>query len=208
MSSLSPVAICNQALSWLGANRIIDLDEDSVEAKLCKANYDPLRSAVLEEHEWSFAIRRQANSTPLADSDEIKDAYDGMNRFLLADVQGVVRVLQVSGNAQFRDSDETEWYIEQNYIMTDMNKIYVRYIFDMVETGKFSAMFTQAFAARLAVELALPITESTERATAMFQLYQQKLQLAQNADGIQGKTRRIRSTWMNKSRHRSAGTTI
>ena len=207
MAATSPVVICNQALSWLAATRIIELGEDTPEGRLCNENYDPLREAVLEEHEWSFAIRRTVIGAPLDDDEDTRDAYDGMNRFLLADEEGVVRVLQVSGNSQFNDADNTEWYMEQNHIITPLERIYVRYIFSLIDTTKFSSAFVQALAARIALDLALPITESTERATAMFQLYTQKLQIAQNLDGSQGRTRRIRSTWMKHSRSRAAGVT-
>jgi len=54
----SPVEICNLALSWLGGDLIISLTDDSTEAKLCNAVYAPLRDAVLEEREWTFATRR------------------------------------------------------------------------------------------------------------------------------------------------------
>lgn len=208
MAASAPVVICNQALSWLGATRIIELGEDTPEGRLCNENYDPLRESVLEEYEWSFAVRRTTISAPLDDDEETRDAYDGMNRFLLADEEGVIRILQVANNPKFHEADSTEWYMEQNYIITNLEKVYVRYIFSLVDTNKFSSNFVQALAARIAVDLALPITESTERATAMYQLYVQKLQIAQNTDGIQGRTRRVRSTWMKHSRSRTSGVAV
>ena len=54
----SSTEICNLALSWLAGNRISSLDDDSIEARLCKANYTLSRRAVLEEAEWTFAVKR------------------------------------------------------------------------------------------------------------------------------------------------------
>ena len=51
------VSICNQALSLVGANSIISLDDNTTEARLCKAIYEPVRDALLEEHAWTFAIK-------------------------------------------------------------------------------------------------------------------------------------------------------
>ena len=49
---MNPIQICNLALSWLGANRILSFDENSNESRLCSDVYEPLRQAVLEERAW------------------------------------------------------------------------------------------------------------------------------------------------------------
>ena len=51
-------SICNAALNLLGSSNITSIDDDNTKARLCKSNYDELRQAVLEEGNWSFAMRR------------------------------------------------------------------------------------------------------------------------------------------------------
>ena len=48
-SMVSEVSICNQALRWLGQNKIQSLDEKTASAEWMADNYPFIRDAVLEE---------------------------------------------------------------------------------------------------------------------------------------------------------------
>jgi len=54
----SEVGICNTALAWLGGQIIISLDDEITEAKLCKAIYYDILEAMLQEYDWTFAVKR------------------------------------------------------------------------------------------------------------------------------------------------------
>jgi len=75
---MSETAICNQALSWLGAGRILSLDDGTELSDLCKDNYEPLRDAVLEEARWTFATKRY-EFLPMAE----EPAYGYSTQFLI-----------------------------------------------------------------------------------------------------------------------------
>jgi len=64
------IDIVNIALTWIGADQITSLEDDSPSAILMKTNYFLARDATLEEAEWSFAIKRwlpaRATEIPLA----------------------------------------------------------------------------------------------------------------------------------------------
>jgi hypothetical protein len=196
----SEVAICNQALGWIGGSLIISLDDQSVEAKLCKANYAELRDTVLEEREWTFAIKR-AEPAKLA----MPPAYGFDAAFQLP--SDCLRVLQVSragsdvlGGGTGRSStmqgraQEIEWLREGSAIVANhANQIYIRYISRIVDTTKFSPMFGQALAARIAMDLAIPIAQSAKLQMDMAQMYGEKMQLAASSDGMQGRSYRTRS---------------
>jgi len=66
----SKVDICNIALSYVGAYRIQSIDEATKEARECKNFYDLALYSVLEDHDWSFARKRQYLAT-------IDDDYAG-----------------------------------------------------------------------------------------------------------------------------------
>ena len=202
---MSEVSICNQALSLLGAigreNTVplTSLDDDSNYARLCKLNYEPVRDAVLAEHNWSFATRWE-KLTAAADPSpgEFANEYP-----LPGDVLEVLFV------GEDYDHPE-EWRLEGNAVRTDgPGKVQV--IYRVEDTSRFSSLFTQAFVARLAAELAIPVTNSRTLMENMFAMYDQKMKRAAARDSQQGTSRRIRSRWLSHSRNRGmhlAGPTV
>jgi hypothetical protein len=173
---LSEVDICNLALSQLGGKfTITSLDDDTVGARLCKANYAPLRDAVLEEMDWSFAIVR-SDLTPDPDPALI----DGYTKFKLP--PEVLRVLSVYAGGLKLD----DWALEQRFILAKHQAVSIKALESIKDTAMFSQAFTQALAARLAAELAMPLTNSTSMSQTMWQLYGQKVDLARTNDGLQG----------------------
>ena len=61
MSSLaSQIKISNMALTGLGADRIINLADQSENARRINAVWDLLRDEVLRSHTWNFATERRS----------------------------------------------------------------------------------------------------------------------------------------------------
>jgi len=80
--------IANNALAFLGAKRITDIDDESEQAELVNLYYDLARDSVLEAFDWTFAtIRFQPalSSTP--------NLYGPPNRFKIP--PDIMRVLSV-----------------------------------------------------------------------------------------------------------------
>lgn len=203
----SPVEICNLALGWLGGALIISLDDASTEAKLSKANYTLLRDAVLEERAWTFAVKR------MEPAGLIELPVYGYDKAFQIPPE-VIRILQVAragevengtvvggsfksatrgGTGQGRES-RIEWAREGDLILANnAERIYIRALVRIDDTTKFSPAFDQALAARLAMELAIPIANSRTLQKDMTALYGEKIRLAAASDGMQGRSERIRS---------------
>ena len=201
-SALSEVAICNLALSWLGANLITSFDDDSTESKLCGANYEPLRDAVLEAYQWSFATRRVRYGAAVEDPSEQEDDPYRMFRFKIP--PDVLRILKVRQDNDFRNPTHMEWQVELGHILAEQTPVFAEELVRVSETTQFSVSFTQALAARIAADLAAPITESVSKQETMYALYLTKLGDAKTLDSMQGKSTRIRSSWMKNSRQRTS----
>jgi hypothetical protein len=202
--AVSTISICNQALGWLGANSILSLTDSVQEAQLCKENFDELRDVVLEEREWTFAVRR-LKLTPLV----LKPVYGYAEQFLLP--SDVIRVLNVpASRGQFgglpflnggagADTQEGlfDWRVETidagRVILANLDAIRVRVIWRVINEKLWSPMFTQALAARLAADLAMPLTNSRVMQKDMWSLYDSKLRAAATMDGMQGKSEVKRS---------------
>lgn len=201
--AVSDVAICNQALGWLGGELITSLSipEDSDEWKLCNANYAPLRDAVLVEREWTFAIAR-AEFAALASA----PTYGFDKAFQIPAT--ALRVLQVTlagdGVAAGGTTEKytqfqgrytaIEWQREgQTIVANGAERIYAKYIQQVTDTTKFSPAFDQALAARIAMDLAIPLTNSRLLQRDMAAMYGEKIAIAAASDGAQGRSVRTRT---------------
>jgi hypothetical protein len=190
---MTEVAICNQALGWLGGNSISSLGDSSNEAQLCNANYANLRDAVLEDAAWSFAIKR-ARIAKLSAAPE----YGFASQFVLP--KDTIRVLNVQDGGYDTDPDVPGWQREGNTIVCDRDAIYIKYIARISDTTMFTSGFKQALAARIAADLSIPLTQSRQMQSDMWSLYRAKLGDASTTDSLQGRSRRIRSRWVDQSR--------
>lgn len=179
----SEVSISNMALGWLGGNLITSLDDESTEAALCKANYDICRDAVLEDRDWTFATARQILSALTA-----APAFGYAYQYQVP--PDLIRILMVSDEPLF--VHDLDWERQGHVIVTDASIVYVKYIKRVEDPSKFTAGFVHALAARLAMEIALPLTNSLDMQSQMVSMYGTKLERAGAMDGMQGKNRQLR----------------
>jgi len=202
------VSICNQAISWLGGNRIISLDDETVEARLCKANYDQLLDVVLEAKAWTFAVVRfkpaQLSETP---------EYGFSAAFAIP--TDILTILQVSGGSVSADGtgpglarksagngeeQRILWQREGQTIVCDEQTIYCRGIKRIVDASKFSPGFVQALAARIAREIALPLSQSQTLEDKMVKKYNDALADGGTFDGLQGRSNKVISNALTRVR--------
>lgn len=187
----SEVSICNQAIGWVGGDRIISFSDGTAEANLCADNYDSIRKAVLEAAEWHFATARVVPA-----KSSIAPAYGYASAFPIPTDN--IRILTVSSTVD--DENDVDWVIEGDSILCDYDVIYVRYIKNIDDPAKFSASFVQALASRLGAEFAIPIAKSRSLQADMWKLYERKVGEASNLSGMQGKSKGIKSSWLKKAR--------
>lgn len=183
-SMVSEVSICNQALGYLGAQRITSLDDDSTAANRCRDQFPFLRDAVLEARMWSFALGRAVSE--VADKSAWGDLYEHQ---LPLEWMQVFRV--------YRDANgchPAQWSREGEFVLADEPIVYMWGVRRVTDTNKFSQLFVQALAARLAAELAMPITNNRQLMGDMWNLYEAKLREAATRDGQQGTNETLRSS--------------
>ena len=172
----SDTDICNIALSYLGANKIIDISDKTFEADICLLNYANVRDAVLEDVNWTFATKRIVLKSP----DDPPPLFGFSNSFTLTN--DILRVIRVNNN-------RGEWVKEGNKILIDSDTIEIMAIVQVTDPQRFPASFISAFASRLAAEIALPITSSSKHQDKMITMYTAKKKWAIGNDGRQGVNR-------------------
>ena len=81
------------------------------------------------------------------------------------------------------ENDKIEDYrIEDGKILSNYTPLYIKYLYRVVDTTKFSTTFATALAARIAAELAYAITNSQTLGKSMLEVYTKKLDVAKGMD--------------------------
>jgi hypothetical protein len=192
---MTDIDICNQALGWLGAKRITSFNDGTNESQLCSDNYEPLRDACLEERAWTFADASITldNATP-------GDWDNGENQYELPG--NVIRVYRAFRDVSRRNPVQLEgWRREGNNVVVRFSgQIYIKATIQIVDPDEFTAGFRQVVAARLAADLAMPITRSRKMQEDMWSLFQSKLDSAAATDAGQARSERTDSTELVRAR--------
>ena len=172
----SEVTIVNNALSKIGAKRIIAFTDDNKQGRLATDTYASIRDELLRNHPWNFAIRRA--SIP---ADATAPEWEFENRYALPEGdEKCLRVLEVEDE----DENTGKWKVENRFILTDKGSpIKVRYMAQVEQVGQMDAAFQEVLAARLAMEWAETLTRSTTLTQNMSNLYDRKLAEARSIDG-------------------------
>ena len=170
----SDVQICNLALQKLGQPALISLTDNSRAGRECANAYAPARDAVLRDHPWNFAIER-ASLAELS----MAPAWGYGHQYQLPG--DCLRVLEVEDDAQF------PWKLEGGRLLCDAGApLYIRYVKRISDPTLFDSLFVHALAARLAYELAEPLTQSNTKKDQAAQDYAALLRMAKRADGQEG----------------------
>lgn len=154
----SQVEICNLALAKLGQLPFItSLTEASKSANLFNVFYNPVRDSLIREYLWKFA-RKRVQLTPLTET----PPFDGGNYFQIP--TDCLRV--VSPGDSYRQQ-YGRWFVEGDKILADTTTLNLVYLQRVQDPTLFDPIFVQAFAAKLAYEMAMPIAQSQGLKDAM-----------------------------------------
>lgn len=177
----SVVAICNTALDLLGADAITSIDDDNKQGRLCNRNYAKVRDAVLRAYPWNCAIAR-ASLPALGDA----PAFEFDRQFALPegpDPAYCLRVLSIDGEVEFG----LRYKIEGRRILTsEAAPLDIIYISRITDPALFDPLLADAISARLALDLAYPLTGSASLGQSMSEVYNQKLGEARAVDAQEG----------------------
>ena len=173
------VSICSNALRRLGDDPITSLTDDTERARLCNAFYADARDACLRSHPWNFAITRaslaQLSATPV---------YGFDYQFALPTDPFCLRVLAM----EFEDYvfKVENLSTQGRVLLTDQETAKIIYIARVTDTTLFDSLFVDTLVAKLAADLAYPVTNSLKVQEQMYRLFQLNLSEARSIDGQEG----------------------
>ena len=181
----SEIAIVNSALSKLGADPIVSLEENSRVARLCKAALPMRKKALLRGHPWNFAIARQILAR-LTSTPEFEYAY----QYQLP--QNCSRVIYV-GTYQ-----DQEWTREGNLILTNADTCEIKFIRNDIEMGMVDDCFAEVLALDLAHNICYAITQSKTLKEELRDELKRVIAESRSFDGQEGSVKApIASDWLN-----------
>lgn len=171
----SKVDIVNIALTHLGAERVMSLDEASEPARTMLARWDTNRDAVLRAHPWNCAMVL----TGIAAS-AVAPPHTWTYRYPLPADPVYLRMVEIEG--------DPDYAVVGGDIFTDaappLNISYV----GRVDVSRFDALLAEVTGARLAWATAKKINDSRSLVNDMWGIYQQTLRAAKSVDAQEGCT--------------------
>jgi hypothetical protein len=179
--AMSPVAVCNMALSMIGGKSIRTIDSNAVsnsEEMLCAALFWPTLKVALEAGGWRFA-------TGLVDLGASIESDDPafICKFVIPTT--VITPLQVDdGSGEWA----VEWSRQGGYIYTKdaLSTVSLRAVLLSEDPGTWTPSFVRAVALLLASDLSEPVAEDVAKGERMYQKYKEQIDLASSLDGRQG----------------------
>jgi hypothetical protein len=172
----SEIGICNSALTKIGANRIVALDEGSRNANACAELYPKLRDDLLRTHAWNFATVR-LKLARLASTPAFGFAYEYQ---LPVDWLRTLAVYDNDGGAGLVD-----YRIEGRRLRASAEDIYLRYVRVVTDANEMPSDFREALAAMLARDLAIPIAQSNSLREIMGEAFRDALGRAKSTDAVE-----------------------
>lgn len=171
--STSEVEICNLALIKIGHDTISDLTQETKAARMCSRLYPKLRDATLRAHPWNFAIRR---ASLVASADAPAYGYS----YAYAKPLDYLRIVTC-------EDPQTDYVLESEFFLASISPFKMKYVWKVTDPNRFDSLFIDAFACRLAADLAMPLAQSAEMVDAMWGSYRERIAEARHADAQEGK---------------------
>lgn len=193
----SVTGIANRALQLLGAGSIMNLTDNTPEARECTRAYDYCRRAELRKQVWNFATARVALS-PDAAAPAFGYAYqfslptDCLRIVLVNDPyldwkEEGRKILTNSANSPFGNTSVTAAGTAALIPVTAAVSpiLYLTYVTDVQDPTVFDPLFCELVAASMAQAMCERLTQSNQKLGAARQAHSDALDEAKHADALE-----------------------
>jgi hypothetical protein len=165
---MTDIQICNLALARLGDARITALTDATAQAQYCSLFYTQTLEELQTEFDWQFC-RKLASLT----ADATAPAFGYTRRFSVP--SDFLRLIRLNGIDE--DENFSKWEIVDGFIHTDLTApAQIEYIASVTDAAKFPAVFVEILSAKLATNLAMPLTGSKELFSQMAEVFSANMQ--------------------------------
>jgi hypothetical protein len=184
---MDSTTICNLALSKIGNQMIMSLDDPSIEARFCKLHYAPTLASLLRMHEWNWAVgmtQLAAMATP--------PEFDWDYSYQLPSDFARIQTL----NSFKSNEPNCDFEIIGDKLMTDESTAYITYIKDVVDPNLFDPIFVEVLSLAIGAKLAKPLGGSMDIQQRLEGDFKQMLGEARRIDAVDNYPRH-KPLWIN-----------
>jgi hypothetical protein len=183
------VDVANMALSLLDEAPISSLEDNHKVARLINTHFETTREAELSLHSWVFAIfTEELTGTDL-------DTGSGTLNWEYSVPAGALRILPLTYDNTLHGVP-ISWEQRDGKLYSDqVSPRGVRYIGNLTDPDDWNALFTEAFAAALAVKIAYPLTHKTGMVQVAQQAYDRAISRARRVNAIERQARLYDASW-------------
>ena len=186
--SHSQTDICNSALQRVGAATILNITDNSREARACAVAYDSNRRTELRKRKWRFALRRVTLAPDVA-----SPVFEYQYAFTLP--SDCLRIVLPA------DNPALDWSVEGRKILTNTFQspflgtanqpavsgpaLFLRYVADIEDATQFDPTFYEMLCISLALDICEPLTNSNQKKQTLLAEYREALIAAAKAQAFE-----------------------
>jgi len=178
----SVIEICNLSLAHIGQGSINSLDEASPQAKKCNLFYTNTRDSLLRQFPWNFSTKSILLSQMSTDTNGWLYTYQHPPTSLW--VRKVFTAEDVDPDVPYEYeivSTGTE-----KYICCDLYQAYAKCTIRIEDTTLFDPLFIDALVYKLALDLCMPLTNSSNKTQEIMSKLQTALSYAMVSGATEG----------------------
>jgi hypothetical protein len=185
---MNDTQICNLALGEVGDSySIMDINETSNQAAVCRLFFEPTRDALLRSHPWNFA---RALSDLSALSTEPVFGWD----FQYQLPSDFIRLVEFNGLDAWQTEDDFQIANGPEgglVLLTDVTAASVVYIKRVTDANLFDPLFVEALTMRLAARVCTKLTKDDGIKDRLARESKEALARARQTDANESRPRRV-----------------
>ena len=178
----SVIEICNLALAHIGQGPINSLEELSPQAKKCNLFYTNTRDSLLRQFPWNFSTRNILLS-------QVDDSIPGW-AYIYQHPPTALWVRKVFTKDNVDPEIPNEYEIistgTEKYICCDLLQAYAKCTIRIEDTTLFDPLFVDVFTYKLAMDLCMPLTNSSTKTQEIMTKLQTATSMAMMAGAVEG----------------------
>lgn len=192
----SQVSVVNLALTKLGQDRAVSIDDDVEAVRVMRSLWDDTRDAVLARFPWKFAIFRDSLPSLAA----VPVGTQWSVQFQLPEY--ALRLVQVQEDWIFYAADQLPFVIEgstsgQVILCNEVSPLFVRYVKRVTNVGLWPPLFARAVAMQLAADACEKLTQSSTKFQDAMAAYELAVREAKRQNGIELPPQRVQDgSWV------------
>jgi hypothetical protein len=174
--AITKTDILNKALTLVGANPIVSIDDQTNNARVLSRVYETALRSVLSEAKWNFATKRSTLSVLSTTA----EWYDTGETILYQKPTDMIRIYGTN-------SRNASWREEGDVIYSDTTGLGLRYVYYLDDPTKYPTYFIDALIDRLCSDIAYAIVNSSTLGDKYYKIFESvSLPKAQSANAQTG----------------------